>query len=249
MHPPPQTQEQAIMPHPNPNASTPRPTQLPTQPTPNPNNKPQQQWVYSVVPNLYPTYALSLGDIHLHLGNTLPTPSTLIITELCKEEEKDPNLVEAPTQPEQLKDPELAHVCNPKPPFPQRLEIVKQNKETTFDIMEQLKHICVKIPLFQVIEDIPIYGQSIKEVFLKNPGRKVKDPTTVHVVGQLVDIMLGRVIVPKYAYPGSPIVEVIINGMEIKNALIDLGTIINVMTKEILQKLNFVNPRPIATIM
>lgn len=117
------------------------------------------------------------------------------------------------------------------------LEVVKQKEEkeeTTFDILDQLKHICVKIPLFQAIKDVPIYGKEIKEACLKNPGRKNKDPTTVHVVGQLVDIMLGKVTVPKYTDPGSLVVGVVINGIQIRNALIELGGAINVMTKDIL---------------
>lgn len=92
-------------------------------------------------------------------------------------------------------------------------------------------------------------GKPQKEACLKNTIRKAKDPKIVHVVGQLADIMLGKVIVHKYVDPGSPIVAVIINGMEIKNDLIDLGVTINVMTKEILQQLHIANPRPTTTIL
>lgn len=63
--------------------------------------------------------------------------------------------------------------------------------------------------------------------------RKKKNPTIVHAMGQLVDIMLGKV-VPKYTDLGSPLVGVIINGIQVKNALIDLGAAINVMTKDIM---------------
>ena len=70
----------------------------------------------------------------------------------------------------------------------------------------------VKISLFQDIKDVPIYGKVIREVYLKKLGRKKKDPTIVHVVGQLVDIMLGKLITPKYSDLGSPIVNVSING-------------------------------------
>lgn len=53
-------------------------------------------------------------------------------------------------------------------------------------------------------------------------------------MGQLADIMLGKVIMPKYLDPGSPVVAIIINGVTVQNALIDLGASINVMTKDIM---------------
>ena len=84
---------------------------------------------------------------------------------------------------------------------------------------------------------------------MKNPRRKKKDPTTVHVVGQLVDIILGKLVIPKYSNPGSPIVNLIINGQPIKNALIDLGAIINVMTKDTMKKLNTEGLRATPTIL
>ena len=96
----------------------------------------------------------------------------------------------------------------------------------------------IQIPLFQAIKDVPIYGKAIREACLKKPGWKKKNPTTVHVVGHLADIMLGKVVIPKYSDLGRPTVNVIINGQSIKNALIDLGAAINVMTKDTMKKLN-----------
>ena len=107
----------------------------------------------------------------------------------------------------------------------------------------------VQIPLFQAIKDIPIYGKSIREACLKKPGRKKKDPTIVHVVGHLADIMLGRLIPPKYSNLGSPVVSVSINGQFFKNDLIDLGAAINVMTKETMKKLQIEGLRPTPTIL
>jgi len=107
----------------------------------------------------------------------------------------------------------------------------------------------VQIPLFQAIKDILVYGKSIREACLKKPGRKKKDPTTVHVVVHLADIMLGRVIPLKYSDPGSLVVSVNINGQFVKNSLIDLGAAINVMTKETMKKLQIEGLRPTPTIM
>ena len=41
--------------------------------------------------------------------------------------------------------------------------------------------------------------------------------------------MLGKLIIPKYSDPGSLVVNVIINGQFVKNALINLGVAINII--------------------
>lgn len=64
--------------------------------------------------------------------------------------------------------------------------------------------------------------------------RGKKDHTTVHVMGKFANITLGKVIMPKYLDLGSLVVAVIINGVTVQNALIDLGATINVMTKSIM---------------
>jgi hypothetical protein len=50
--------------------------------------------------------------------------------------------------------------------------------------------VCVKIPLFQAIKDVPIYVKVVRELCLRKLGRKEKDPETVHIIGKLADLML-----------------------------------------------------------
>ncbi len=50
--------------------------------------------------------------------------------------------------------------------------------------------------------------------------------------------MLGQVICPKYLDPGSPVVDVHINGTIVPHTLIDLGAAINVMAKDTMLKIN-----------
>lgn len=89
----------------------------------------------------------------------------------------------------------------------------------------------IKIPLIQAIKDIAIYTKTVRDLCLKKLSGNRKDPQTVHVLGNLADIMLGNITVPKYTDFGSPVVDVKINGTIIKNNLINLGATINVMTK------------------
>ena len=42
------------------------------------------------------------------------------------------------------------------PPFPERLAIEKPLIHLAYDILNELKNVCVKIPLLQAIKDIPI---------------------------------------------------------------------------------------------
>jgi len=49
----------------------------------------------------------------------------------------------------------------------------------------ELRNICVKIPLLQDIKDIPIYAKIVRDICIKSPGRKRKEPPIMQVVGQL----------------------------------------------------------------
>lgn len=124
------------------------------------------------------------------------------------------------------------------PHFPQRLRMEKPipKEDTPFDILDQLKNMHIQIPHFQAIKDVLLYGKAIKEACLKKPRRKKKDPQTVHVIGQLEDIMLGKIVIPKHSNLGSPLVDIIFNSKLVKNFLIDFGSAINVMTKDTMHR-------------
>jgi len=96
----------------------------------------------------------------------------------------------------------------------------------------------VKIPLLQAIKDVLIYNKLIKEKCFRHPSRRKRDASTINVIGQLSDLLLGQVICPKYLDPGSPVVDVHINGTIIPHTLIDLGAAFNVMTRDTMLKLN-----------
>ena len=50
------------------------------------------------------------------------------------------------------------------PPFPERFLIEKPIVQSEFDIMNELRNVCVKIPLLQAIKYVPIYAKTIKEL-------------------------------------------------------------------------------------
>jgi len=143
-------------------------------------------------------------------------------------------------QPPPPEDEEDKQESEPKaiPPFPERLIATTQPNPEEDELLGELKQLCVKIPLLQAIKDVSIYNKLVKEKCFRNPGRKKRDASTINVIGQLSNLMLGQVICAKYLDPGSPVVDVHINGTIIPHTLIDLGAAINVMTRDTMLKLN-----------
>ena len=101
----------------------------------------------------------------------------------------------------------------------------------------------VKILLLDAIKEVPIYTKALKEACIKTLGRKKKDQKTIYVLGQLFDLMLETLKVPKHYDLRSPIVTLTIQGIQVQNVLIDLGASINVMTKEVMDKLHIIGLR------
>ena len=130
---------------------------------------------------------------------------------------------------------------NNDPPYPERLLIEKPVVHSQFDLENELRNVCIRIPLLEAIRDVPIYSKMVRELCLKKPCRKQKDPPTIHVIGQLSDYISDHPLLPKFANPGNPIVTIFINEIPIGNTLVDLGDAINVMSMTTLQKLQLYN--------
>ena len=101
--------------------------------------------------------------------------------------------------------------------------------------MNELKNICVKIPLLQAIKDIPIYNKVIKELYIRLLGKKQQDSLTIHGIGEMSKCMTYQSRITKYTNPGAPIMTVIVNNTAIENILIDLGSAINMITTVVLE--------------
>ena len=69
------------------------------------------------------------------------------------------------------------------PPFPEILVIEKPVVHPEYNILNELKKICIRIPLLKAIKYIPIYSKVIEEIYIKHPRKKQKDPLTIHVIG------------------------------------------------------------------
>ena len=98
---------------------------------------------------------------------------------------------------------------NNNPPYPERLLIEKPVVRPQFDLENELKNVCIRIPLLGAIRDVPIYSKMVRELCLKKHGRKQKDPPTIHVIGQLSDYISDHPLLPKFANPGNPVVTIL----------------------------------------
>ena len=107
------------------------------------------------------------------------------------------------------------------------------------DLEVQLRNLCVKIPLLQAIKYIPILAKTIKELCLKKPGRKRKQPMKIQVVGKLVEVITNKPRLLKYGNPRNPIVTTYIRQISIPNTLVDQGATINIMKVTTMVELQF----------
>jgi hypothetical protein len=201
--------------------------QLPVQPNPNPNNKAVQCIdVYN-----QPTLSLlpaQCNDIHLRSGRVVE-PTIADVTSPDKEETQEHDAPE-----------KVQSSCNnaaETAPFPERLALTKAPELPAFNLLGELQNLYVKIPLLQALRDVPIYARTMRDICIKKPGRKTKDPLTVHVMGNLSALMTGKTPPVKYGDPGHPTVTVQVGKTIIPRVLVDLGAAINIMTLETLQLL------------
>jgi len=220
---------------------------------PNPNNKNPQN-AYMVEGQQFPTYMIvPPNDVQLSSGRVLGKPSIDVQKQDTSEEDslkankgsKESSLQNPTIQKEKEKEspPTTPIVKQPTfsstPHFPEILQIdkgvEKQILLPDYDFLDELKNVCIKIPLLQSIREIPILAKTIKELSLKRLGRKPRDTRRIHLVGKIANIMMGKITMQKYVDPGSPIVKTHINGIEISNTLIDLGDAINIMSRQTME--------------
>jgi hypothetical protein len=129
------------------------------------------------------------------------------------------------------------------------LAIAKIPPQPEFKLLGELHNLCNKIPPLQVIRDVPIYAKTVRELFLNKPGRKPNDPPTIHVLGKLSNLVLGRDTPLKYDDPKNPTIIVQIQEKTLPITLVDLGIAINITTKETRELLGSVNLRQTPTVL
>jgi len=187
-----------------------------------------------------PIFPMQCNDIHLRSGRVVePIIDDITSSDSDKEEtgkdkssNKNAGTIESPSN----KTAETA-----EPPFPEHLALTKTLEPPAFNLLGELQNLYVKIPLLQALRDVPIYARTVRDICIKKPGRKAKDPLTVHVMGDLAALMTGKTPPVKYGDPGHPTVTVQVGKTFVSRVLVDLGAAINIMTLETAQLLQLKN--------
>jgi hypothetical protein len=63
------------------------------------------------------------------------------------------------------------------PPYPERLNLSKPIASPEYDLITELKNVCIRIPLLQALKDIPIYAKIVRELCLEKSREEKKGPT------------------------------------------------------------------------
>jgi hypothetical protein len=78
----------------------------------------------------------------------------------------------------------------------------------SFNLLGELQNLHVNIPLLQAIKDVSIYAKIVRDLCIKIPRQKSRDPLTVYVVGDLSELMLGKTPPLEYGDPENPTVTI-----------------------------------------
>jgi hypothetical protein len=113
-----------------------------------------------------------------------------------------------------------------------------------FDLVSELRNVCIKVPLLQAIKYIPIYFKTIRELCVNKHIINKIEPTKIQFVGRSIDLTSEQIFMGMYQDPDNPIVSVHINVFLIPNTLIDLGVSINIMTLHTMEQLQLLNLHP-----
>ena len=95
-----------------------------------------------------------------------------------------------------------------QPPYPEILMLPRTGGQSQFNLLGELRNLYVKIPLLQALQDVPIYARTVRDLCTKKPGRKPRDPPTIHVIGNLSSLIMGKTPVTKYENPRNSTVTV-----------------------------------------
>eukprot|EP00253_Pinus_taeda_P025341 PITA_25341 len=169
------------------------------QPNPNPNNNKALQ-VIDI--QSQPVSPIQCKDIHLRSGRIVEP----IIDDIANSEKEETREEKSSNKNvETLESSSNRTSQTAEPPFPERLALTKTFEPPAFNLLGELQNLYVKISLLQALRDVPIYARTVRDICIKKPGRKAKEPLTVHVMGEMTALMTEKDPPVKYGDPGSAI--------------------------------------------
>ena len=126
------------------------------------------------------------------------------------------------------------------PPFPQALRGKKKASQQA-GILEVLRQVKVKIPLLDIIKQVPAYAKFLKDLCTIKKGLGIEKKA--FLTEQVSAIIQSKYPV-KYKDPGSPTISVNIGGNCIDKSLLDLRASVNLMPYSVYKQLGLGELKP-----
>ena len=118
-------------------------------------------------------------------------------------------------------------------PFPQALKGKKGVNNTT-EIFEVLRHVKVKIPILDMIKQVPTCDKFLKDFCTMKRGLNVNKKA---LFTEQVSAIIQCQTLLKYKDPRCPIISVNIGGTCVEKALLDLGASVNLLPYSVYKQL------------
>ncbi|XP_035541484.1 uncharacterized protein LOC109014037 [Juglans regia] len=206
---------------------------FPIQPQPNPQSQPLQEAVDSS--NVRQVKAVtSLRNGRVVNIPTQGSDKTGKVSE-CVQNEAEKSEVEQ-TETEKISCPVPAH-------FPQRLAPLHKDKHQS-KILEIFKQVRINISLLDVIQQILTYAKFLKHLCTVKKKLNVQNKASLT---EQVSAIIQSNIPPKYKDPGSPTIACVTESLKIGQALLDLGSSVNLLPYNVYEQfgLGELKPTPI----
>ncbi|XP_024032811.1 uncharacterized protein LOC112095322 [Morus notabilis] len=133
-----------------------------------------------------------------------------------------------------------------KVPFPQALRPLGKVPENQSEILENLTQLKINLPLLHVIKQVPAYAKVIKD--LCTIKRKYHVKKTAFLTEQ-VNAVIEQKTPPKYKDLGCPIISCQIGTQEFGQALLDLGSSVNLMPYSVYLQLGLGEIKPTSVVL
>ena len=113
----------------------------------------------------------------------------------------------------------------PPAPYPHGLRAPKKVNNHS-EIYELFKQVKLNIPLLDAIAQIPSYAKFLKD--LCTVKRKLGVNKEAFMTEQSTSLIRNN-LPPKYKYPGSPTISIVVGNSKLGHALVDLGASVNLL--------------------
>ncbi|XP_019257998.1 PREDICTED: uncharacterized protein LOC109236256 [Nicotiana attenuata] len=203
-----------------------------------------------------------LKNLERQMGQLASAQNTRLVGDLPSDNEANPkaslNAVSLRNEStsEKSKEPEkpveeavdeqpLPLVARPLPPFPQRLQKVKDNVayKKFFHILKQVK---INIPLVDILQEVPKYAMYVKDIVANK--RRLTEFETVALTEKCSSRIQSK-LPRKLKDPGSFTIQISIGKHAVGRALCDLGASINLMSLSVFRQLGLGELRPTTVIL